>query len=117
MISLRTEKQGLNLARDCGYEEFRGPSGGRSLPPRTTAITGIKILNAYKGLFLVEITRTRTYAKSCKWFPSSSRTRFLVGRNENKNPFAHAVSKNCDTVKSAVDWIWQGKTILARQGE
>lgn len=72
-----------------------------------------------EGLGLVDITRTRVYAKSSKWRPSSVGTRFLVGRNEAGTYFSHPVSPNCSTVIEALQWIWNGRAdrIIQRQGD
>jgi hypothetical protein len=71
------------------------------------------------GLGLIEVSRTRTYAKSSKWRPSSVSSRFLVGKNEAGTYFTHPVSPNCTTVEQAVQWIWNGKAnnIIQRQGD
>ncbi|TAL45455.1 MAG: hypothetical protein EPN91_02255 [Salinibacterium sp.] len=71
------------------------------------------------GLALVEVRRTRRYARSCKWGPSSVATRYLIGRNETGTWFAHAVSVKCVTVREAVSWIWRGRenAIIERQGD
>lgn len=72
-----------------------------------------------EGLGLVDVTRTRHYAKSSNWRPSSVSTRFLVGKNEAGTYFSHPVSLNCLTVEEAVEWIWNGKAryIIQRQGD
>jgi hypothetical protein len=72
-----------------------------------------------EGLGLVSVTRTRQYAKSSNWRPSSVSTSFLVGKNEAGTYFSHPVSPNCTTVWEAMDWIWNGKSnsIIQRQGD
>ena len=72
-----------------------------------------------RGLGLVAVIRKRIYAKSCQWYPSTATTAFLVGRNENGTYFAHPVPANIDTVKEAVQWIWNNKAdqIIQRQGD
>lgn len=72
-----------------------------------------------RGLALIEITRKRVYAKSSKWYPRETSTRYLVGRNEAGTYFAHAVPAKIGSVRGAVDWIWNGKAeaIIARQGD
>jgi len=71
------------------------------------------------GLGLVAVERTRVYAKSSKWRPSSVTTYFLVGRNESGTYYSHPVSPNCKTVEEAVQWIWNGMAykIIQRQGD
>jgi hypothetical protein len=71
------------------------------------------------GLGLVAVERTRVYARSSKWRPSSVTTYFLVGRNESGTYFSHPVSPNCKTVEEAVQWIWNGMAykIIQRQGD
>jgi len=95
------------------------------------AITGLDFVGAWQsnnwpyldaggaGIGLVNISRTRIYAKSCKWRPSITDTMFLVGRNESGTYFTHPVSPACGTVLSAIRWIWGGKEyeILQRQGD
>lgn len=72
-----------------------------------------------EGLGLVRVTRTREYAKSSNWRPSSVSTTFLVGKNEAGTYFSHPVSPNCTTVWEATEWIWSGKAnnIIQRQGD
>lgn len=71
------------------------------------------------GLALIEITRKRVYANSSKFRVGYARTRFVVGRNESGTFFAHAVSRRCDSLEEALDWIWSGKSrdIVRRQGD
>lgn len=68
-------------------------------------------------LLLVEEGRTRTYAKSSQWKASTRYDRYLVGRNENGIPFAHAVKTDIRTIAEALSWIWNGEKIIARQGD
>lgn len=72
-----------------------------------------------RGLGLIAVNRRRVYAKSSKWYPRDTETRFLVGRNEAGTFFAHAVPRTVSTVRAAVEWIWSGKAsrIIARQGD
>ncbi len=72
-----------------------------------------------EGLGLVEVERTRRYAKRYSYGPSVARTRFLVGRNESGTYFAHPVPQAMATVKEALAWMWQGleSEIIARQGD
>lgn len=72
-----------------------------------------------EGLGLVFVTRTRVYAKSSNWRPSSVSTTFLVGKNEAGTYFSHPVSPNCNTIIDALQWIWNGKAyqIIQRQGD
>lgn len=72
-----------------------------------------------RGLALIEINRRRVYAKSSKWYPRDTSTRYLIGRNEAGTYFAHAVPATVESVLGAVDWIWHGKArqIVARQGD
>ena len=72
-----------------------------------------------EGLGLVEVSRKIVYARSCQWGPSTSATRFLVGRNEAGTYFAHPVPPTVRTVAEALDWIWGGrsKDIIQRQGD
>jgi len=71
-----------------------------------------------KGLVLVEVERVRRYYDS-RYKPSVLYLRYLCGRNEDGTYFSHGVSKNCNTVREAVSWIWGGKEndIIVRQGD
>lgn len=68
-------------------------------------------------LGVVNQTRQRVYAKSSKWSPSERKFRYLVGRNENGNAFAHPIPNHIKTLKKAIDWIWDGNKIVDRQGD
>lgn len=70
-----------------------------------------------KYLALVNQERKRVYAKSSKWGPSTRNFKFLVGQNENGNPFAHQVPESITTIGQAWRWIWNDNTILDRQGD
>lgn len=72
-----------------------------------------------EGLAIVNVTRTRVYAKSSKWRPSTNETTFLVGKNEAGTYFAHPVPRNISGVADACQWIWNGSAdrIIARQGD
>jgi hypothetical protein len=72
-----------------------------------------------QGLALIEVSRTRVYAKSCSWGSSSAATKYFIGRNEAGTYFAHPVPASCHTVLDAVRWIWAGQAdrIIARQGD
>lgn len=72
-----------------------------------------------EGLGLIGVERTRRYAKSCTWSPSSVTTFFLVGKNEAGTYFSHTVPTNYQTVEAAVAWIWnyQQDNIIQRQGD
>lgn len=70
------------------------------------------------GLGLIEICRTRMYARSYKFGPSTASTKYLVGRNEIGTFFAHSIYYNCYSVYEAIRWIWSGHlNIIARQGD
>jgi hypothetical protein len=87
------------------------------VPPREAAEKPFFDLGN-EGLALVRVERTRIYAKSSKWRPSSTTTTYLVGKNEAGTYFSHAVP-NCETVAQAIAWIWNGKqeNIIHRQGD
>ena len=70
-------------------------------------------------LAIVADGRTRIYSNAymCNHGPSCREDLYLVGKNENGVPFVHGVSKNCFTVKKAVDWIWNNTKITNRQGD
>ncbi len=66
------------------------------------------------GLALINRTRTRYYRD---WKPSSRTEVYLVGRDDDGRAFAHGVAGTCFSVRDAVTWIWNGATVLARQGD
>mgnify|MGYP001567227573 CR=1 FL=1 len=72
-----------------------------------------------EGLALIKVHRKRVYAKSSKWYPSSTFSTFLVGKNEAGTYFAHRVVNKVYTVLEAINWIWDGKAgdIMQRQGD
>lgn len=109
----------IETAQKCGYQVYEGPKGGRVPLPRTSAITGIRVLESRGDLAVIEVERTTVYPSSCKYGRSQSYTRFLLGYNENGQPFSHCISKKAGTVQAALDWIWDGKAdrIVARQGD
>lgn len=71
------------------------------------------------GLGLVRVERKRVYARSAGWRPGWTASVYLVGRNENRTAFAHAVPRTVETVHQAIRWMWRGQegSILARQGD
>jgi len=75
--------------------------------------------SGHAGLALIEVTRKRVYAKSSKWYPKETSSRFVVGRNESGTFFAHAVPSGLASVRSAIDWIWRScsNQIVRRQGD
>ncbi len=76
-----------------------------------------KLLAAGDFLAIVDEERTRTYAKSSDWRPSTRTDTFLVGRNENGNAFAHQIPNNIGSVVDALRWIWRDNDLEARQGD
>lgn len=70
-------------------------------------------------LALVNVTRTRRYAKSYGHGPSTASQAYLVGQNEAGTGFAHAVPKTCSSIDDAVRWIWgcAPEALVARQGD
>lgn len=72
-----------------------------------------------EGLGLVKVYRTRVYAKSSRWRPSSVSSLFLVGRNEAGTYFSHPVHADCSSIVKALEWMWSGHSnqIIARQGD
>lgn len=75
------------------------------------------IIGAGRLIGLVDQTRRRIYAKSSQFRRSDRSDKFLVGRNENGNPFAHQVPSAIASVAEAWNWIWGGAAIVARQGD
>lgn len=69
------------------------------------------------GLALVEIVRKRVYSKTAFKRVGYASTMYLIGRNETGSYFAHPVHKTCGSVREACNWIWDNKTVLARQGD
>lgn len=72
-----------------------------------------------EGMAVIEIERQRVYAKSSNWRNSTATTRFLIGQNEIGTYYSHPISKNCDTIEAALNWIWSNheNDIILRQGD
>jgi len=75
-----------------------------------------------EGLALVSVVRTTTYSKSYMaryGRGSTANTVYLVGKNEAGTYFAHAVHRDCKTIRQALNWIWGGHEdrITSRQGD
>lgn len=70
-----------------------------------------------KYLAIVTDERTRKYANSCTWGPSTRTDVFLIGENENGNAFAHQLPNKIGTVKAAYAWIWGEAKVEQRQGD
>jgi len=123
------KKQILDLAEKAGQNfDEHGYSGRRGIYRETAALDFVPPWRAQaapycdlggEGLALVAVTRTTVYPPSSRWRPSSATSKFLVGRNEAGTYFAHPVSPRCNSVESALDWIWGGKAadIIQRQGD
>jgi uncharacterized protein YdaU (DUF1376 family) len=110
---------GLNCDEHGGYRHG-SDSYGISVLDIADAQTPAKLREYHATgdmLLLVEESRTRTYAGSSKWKASTRYDRYLVGRNENGVPFAHAVKSDIRTIAEALNWIWNGEKIIARQGD
>jgi hypothetical protein len=60
--------------------------------------------------------RKRVYARSSKFKTSYRTDFFLVGKNENGNPFMHQVP-GALSVAYALEWIWKGAKIEERHGD
>lgn len=74
-----------------------------------------------EGLALITLSRTREYSKAYtrRYGYGHASTRYLVGKNEAGTYFCHSVSKECNNVLGAIDWIWNGHSdkIVQRQGD
>lgn len=72
-------------------------------------------------LAIVSVTRTRTYAPSCRWRPSERRQTYLVGVSpETGATWAHAVPASCQSIRTAWRWIWRcgdPRDVVAYQGD
>ena len=121
------ERVGMGLARRAAmlFDEH-GSGRGDHLSTRVVDVVPASESSAapyldsgHGGLALVDIERRRVYAKSSKWRPSATSTRYVVGRNEVGTFFAHAVPESCGSVYNALQWIWGGHAldILWRQGD
>lgn len=67
---------------------------------------------------LVRQKRRRVYARRSQFRRSDRADYFVVGRNENGNPYLHQVPATAaGSLAEAMDWIWQGAEIIARQGD
>lgn len=71
-----------------------------------------------QGIALVAVDRTRVYARSSKWRPSTVSQHYVVGRNEAGTYYAHAVPP-ASSVREALSWVWSGRhmEIVQRQGD
>jgi hypothetical protein len=123
--SRKQQRKAEGLARMAGlYFDEHGSSRGDHLTTSGLAYVPPAVSKSAPffdtggaGLGLVSVARTRVYAKSSKWRPSSTSTTYLVGRNETGTFFAHAVPNSCGSVYSAISWIWHGQEIIRRQGD
>jgi len=75
-----------------------------------------------KVLILAKVLRSRSYSKSSKWYPSRREDKYLVGYNESGSKFAHQVSDSCNSIGTAIRWIWNLGPLdslknLTRQGD
>lgn len=122
----RLRKQNfLNLALEAGliHDEHGGYSGrGDHFSINTVDyVWKKKDLKKYfacgKYLGLVTESRTRVYARSSKWHPSSRVDSYVVGTNENGVAFCHSVPNNISTLEHAIKWIWRDCVIEARHGD
>lgn len=68
-------------------------------------------------LGLARQTRKRVYAHSSDWRFSERTDSFVVGENENGNPFLHQVPNHIVSLQEAWAWIWREAQIIARQGD
>jgi len=67
---------------------------------------------------LVEQRRRRVYAKRSDWRKSDRSDFFVVGQNENGNAFLHQIPHTAaGSLAEAMNWIWSGAEIIARQGD
>ena len=111
-----------NICKSLGFENggFSWDTGDSfSLEVLDIAYTPAQLLKCHATgsvLGVVAQYRKRVYAKSSQ-FRTSYRTDFyLVGTNENGNPFAHQIPFPTSADR-AVDWIWKGAQIEQRQGD
>ena len=101
-----------------GRGDYLRTEGLDFVPPTESADTPYFDMGG-AGLATIRIMRKRVYASSSKWYPTETSTTYLIGRNEIGTYFAHPVGTGVNTVREAVDWIWEGRTerIIMRQGD
>ena len=66
---------------------------------------------------LIRHTRRRVYGRSSTYRKSDRADVYVVGRNENGQPYRHQVSSRIANLADAWAWIWGGAEIVARQGD
>lgn len=71
------------------------------------------------GLAVVSLSRTTEYRGAYKGWTSTCSEAYLVGRNEVGTWFAHRIRADIQTVREALDWMWDGHAdqIVRRQGD
>jgi hypothetical protein len=120
---LRRNLDFFNLAEEAGLEhdEHGGYNGVRHNLSVIEFVWRKKDLRKYHAtgnyLGLVNEERITRYAGSSR-FPYSTRDhRFVVGTNENEIAFCHQVPNSISSLQDAINWIWRGYKIEARQGD
>ena len=75
--------------------------------------------HGHAGMTLITVTRTRRYARSYSYGPSTTTEQYLCGRNEAGTWYSHRVPTTITSVRSAVTWMWSGMEgrIITRQGD
>jgi hypothetical protein len=122
---MRRKAEGLSRMAGLYFDEHGSSRGdhltthGQDYVPPAIAKSAPFFDSGRAGLGLVVVSRKRVYAKSSKWHPRETSTRYLVGRNEAGTFFAHAVPSSCSSVYDAISWIWHGQanSIIRRQGD
>ena len=119
------QRAGLALAANAGY---RPDEHGFSTRGDHWTIKVIEYIPAFRssaapymdqggdGMALIRIDRKRVYAKSSKWYPSTTSSYYLVGRNEAGTYYGHPVQP-AESVAAALTWMWSGYEIVVRQGD
>jgi hypothetical protein len=119
------QRAGLRLAALAGYKP---DEHGFSTRGDHWTITVVEFVPPYMsaaapyldqggdGMALIRIDRRRVYAKSSKWFPSTTASHYVVGRNEAGTYYGHPVQPAA-SLAEALAWMWQGYTITERQGD
>lgn len=121
--AIKHEIAAFDLAMEAGLEHDFDATSGRGDHFNTGVFDIVRKKRDLKNyhtagmLVLAKEGRTRVYAKSSQWRSSERTDTYLIGRNENGNPFRHQVPNTITSVAAAWEWIWGGADIEARQGD
>ena len=86
-------------------------------PPDTEAAPYLDLGGV--GLAVIDVETAEVAFYLGKWRPFVRTERYLIGRNETRTAFAHAVPARSETatITGALLWVWSGYNPLRRQGD